>query len=214
MIRDYFTAWTGGADIVARERRLARAVEGNDYQEERNLSSFLAKASYAAGDPDRSLQLMGRFLDQTHDADAFEFPMIGRYALHAGKLDAAKRALHEAEKRSAGALSVGVEALRAGIAAVEGRRDDALGLYRASLSGYRSYGMKFALALTVLDMAKLLGGDDPAVKSVVPEARGILEELGATPLISQLDELAGPVAKASAPERAGDGVEAPTGGRR
>jgi hypothetical protein len=43
--------------------------------------------------------------------------------------------------------------------------------------------------LTVLDMAKLLGSDDPAVKSVLPEARATLEELGAAALLARLDEL-------------------------
>ena len=52
-------------------------------------------------------------------------------------------------------------------------------LYRAALAGYRTYGLRFTLALTIFDMAKLLGIDDPAVRSVLDEGREILEELGA-----------------------------------
>ena len=45
-------------------------------------------------------------------------------------------------------------------------------------------GLRFSLAMAIFDMAKLLGPDDPAVRSVIEEGRGILEELGA-----RLDEL-------------------------
>jgi len=45
------------------------------------------------------------------------------------------------------------------------------------------------LAMAILDMAKLLGPDDTAVRSVIDEGRGILGELEARPLLAQLDEL-------------------------
>jgi class 3 adenylate cyclase/tetratricopeptide (TPR) repeat protein len=188
-VRDYFTAWTGEADIAKNEQRLALARQANDYQEQRNVLSFLAKASFAAGDPRHALDLMEPFLEAAHQADLFEFPMVGRYALHAGDLDAARRVLGLIGRGSVGAMTPGVEGVRAGIAALEGRRDDAVALYRSALAAYRSYGMKFTLALTVLDMVKLLGPDDPAAKSVLDEGRGILEELEASALLARLDDL-------------------------
>jgi hypothetical protein len=81
--------------------------------------------------------------------------------------------------------------VRAGIAALEGRVPDALGLYRSALAGYRDAGCRFDFALTVLDMAALIGTDEPAVRAAIPEGREILVALGAHPLVERLDALAG-----------------------
>jgi hypothetical protein len=51
--------------------------------------------------------------------------------------------------------------------------------------------------MAIMDMAKLLGPDDPAVRSVIDEGRGILEELEAGPLLAQLDALQGGATSAS-----------------
>ena len=58
--------------------------------------------------------------------------------------------------------------------------------------------MRFSVANTIIDMAKLLGADDPAVRSVIDEARGILEELDARNVLAALDALEAGVAKVDA----------------
>ncbi len=55
-------------------------------------------------------------------------------------------------------------------------------------------GLRFDVAMTALDMAALLGPGQPAVRAAAAEAREILVELGAKPLVERLDRLmAGPV---------------------
>ena len=66
---------------------------------------------------------------------------------------------------------------------------DALGLYRSALAGYREAGCRFDVALTILDMAVLIGPDEPAVRASIPEGREILESLGARILLERLDAL-------------------------
>ena len=77
----------------------------------------------------------------------------------------------------------------AGIAALEGRVPEALGLYRSALAGYRDAGCRFDVALTVLDMAALIGPEEPGVRAVIPEGREILVGLGAPSLVERLDTL-------------------------
>jgi tetratricopeptide (TPR) repeat protein len=187
--RDYFTAWTGQPDVASVERLLANARRDNDYQSEQNLSDFLARAAFASGDAARALALSEPFLRDGAGGEILEFDFVGRYALHAGRADTALDVLELIGSGPGGVADHQIEALRAGLAALEGRRDDAVALYRSALAGFRSFGLRFSLALAIFDMAHLLGPGDPAVRSVIDEGRAILEELGAHTLLARMDDL-------------------------
>ena len=78
--------------------------------------------------------------------------------------------------------------VEAGIAALEGRPEEASSIYLSVLAGRRSAGDPFAHALVAVDAATAL----PA--HLVPEdaidsARTYLESIGATPLLAQLDSV-------------------------
>ncbi|MEA2674574.1 MAG: hypothetical protein QOI92_1766, partial [Chloroflexota bacterium] len=194
--RDYFSIWTGSPDVARIERLMTMARQDADLQSVRNLSSTLAKIAFAAGEPGRALGIVEPFLRETSLGNAWDFEWFGRYALLAGKADVGRRILEHVGAGPGGAIDHHLDALRAGLAALDGRRDDAVALYRSALAGYRSFGMRFSLANTIIDMAKLLGADDPAVRSVIDESRGILEELGAVTLLAHLNAL-GPDAGAA-----------------
>ncbi len=188
--RDFCTAWTGLPDVARGERLLARAARDNDSQSEWSHSSFLGRCAFAAGDAARALDLVEPFFRYANEGDFnSDFDMVGRFALHAGQLDMARRVLELAGGGPGGAADHDLEVVRAGIAALEGHRDEAVTLYRAALAGYRAFGLRFSLALAVFDMAVFLGLDDPATRSVIDEGRGILEELGARSLLARLDDL-------------------------
>jgi tetratricopeptide (TPR) repeat protein len=189
-VRDFATVWTGGPDVARAERLLANARQDNDYQSERNVSGYLARCAFAAGDAARALELAEPFYRSATVADMADFEHVGRYALHAGRVDTARWLMELIAGGLGGAADHHIEAIQAGIAALEGRRDDAVALYRSAVAGYRTFGLRFTFALVVFDMAVLLGPDDPAVRSVIDEGRGIFEELGAATLLAQLDALA------------------------
>ncbi|HUG30110.1 MAG TPA: adenylate/guanylate cyclase domain-containing protein [Candidatus Limnocylindria bacterium] len=197
-VRDYFTVWTGRPDVGRAERLLEMARRDNDLQSERNVAGYLARCAFAAGDLARALELAEPFFQSATFSDLIDFEYFGRYALHAGRVDAASRLLERIGGGPGGVADHHLEAIRAGIAVLEGRRDDAVALYRSALAGYRAFGLRFSLAMAVLDMAVLLGPDDPAVHSVIDEGRAILTELGARPLLARLDAL-GAVKRAEAP---------------
>ncbi len=119
-----------------------------------------------------------------------DFVMIARFALHAGRMGDAERVLEVVTDLFGGVTDFDKSNVRAGIAALQGRPAEALGLYRSALAGYRDAGCRFDVALTVLDMAALIGPDEPAVRAAIPEGREILVGLGAHSLVERLDALA------------------------
>ncbi len=100
-----------------------------------------------------------------------------------------------------------VDAARAGIAALEGRRDVALAGYRQAGAALHDLDVPFEEARTAVLAAWVLGGD-PALRESVERARTTLERLHATVLLERLDAIAeqrgggaGPVTRGSATER-------------
>jgi hypothetical protein len=184
------TAWTGDPDVARAERLHAQALRDNDWQTELNTALWLARCAFAAGRPAEALRWSESFmLHAETDNFTTDLAMVGRFALYAGELDIARHLLELVADQYGGVIDLDLADLRAGIAALEGRTGDALALYRAALAGYREAGCRFDVALTILDMATLVGSDDPAVRSTIPEGREILESLGAVMLLERLDGL-------------------------
>jgi len=78
-------------------------------------------------------------------------------------------------------------AFLAGIAALEGRKDEARTLYGEARRGLIDLGVGFEAALVAIDMATVLGPDDPAVVAAAAEARPVLERLHARPFLDRLE---------------------------
>jgi tetratricopeptide (TPR) repeat protein len=78
-------------------------------------------------------------------------------------------------------------AARAGIAALEGRVDDAITGFREALSLLRSEGSDFEVARISLDFVILVGVDNPATREAAAEARAIFERLKARPYLERLE---------------------------
>ncbi len=190
-VRDFPGVWTGTFDVADGQRLVARARAQGDPQLERGSAGYLSRSAFAAGNPERAFEVAEPYFQPATIVGKFEFEHLARFALHAGKVDAVRRISEEMGSGLGGVTEHHLETIRAGIAALEGRRDDAVSLYRSALAGYRAFGVRFTFALAVLDMAKLLGPEDPAVRSVVQEGRAVLVDLGADPLVAQLDTLTG-----------------------
>ena len=78
-------------------------------------------------------------------------------------------------------------AARAGIAALEGRVDDAITGFRDALSRLRSQHSDFEVARISLDLVLLVGADHPAAPAAADEARAIFERVRARPYLERLD---------------------------
>jgi len=78
-------------------------------------------------------------------------------------------------------------AARAGIAALEGRIDEAIGRYRTVFEMFRSIAADFLMASHELDMVVLIGPGQPAVREAAAEARPIFERITARAYLERLD---------------------------
>ena len=156
----------------------------------------------------------GRTLLEHDFAAANDLLWAGRTALQVNDMTSVERARERMTSSAGGSADADLATLRAGIAARQGRIDDAVSEYRAALTGYRDMGLRFDLAMAGLDMAAFLGADVPAVKAAAAEARAIFVDLGARPVIARLDRLVAPESPAVAepgPAPVASGIAASTG---
>ncbi len=81
--------------------------------------------------------------------------------------------------------------LEAGLAALDGRAEEATSLYAEALAAWRDLRVAWDEALTGLSMVKLMDSSLPEVRKVADETRAILVRLRAAPFIEQLDAAVG-----------------------
>jgi class 3 adenylate cyclase/tetratricopeptide (TPR) repeat protein len=194
--RGVLRALTGGdasSDLDAAEALLP-GMEG-DPQYASYVGWGRAWAAFVAGDLAEARRLAVQAADATSFFVPFSLPLAGRACLWAGdgvgagellaRLDAS---LHRGE-----ALTLDRATLRAGLAALEGRRADAIAGYREVLRGWRQLGCAFDEAMASLDLAVMLA----PTRQEMPEAEGAFAaaaetftRLGATSLAARMAAVA------------------------
>jgi hypothetical protein len=88
---------------------------------------------------------------------------------------------------SAGSTTAARVSARAGIAALDGRVDDAVAGYRDALARFRAINHDFDLACTALDFVLVVRPENPAALAAAEEARVIFERVGARPYLEHLE---------------------------
>ena len=191
--RAVLTAVTGGdpgADLVAAEALLP-TMEG-DPQYTSYTQWGRAWQAFAAGGLVEARRHAIAAVDTTAYFLPLSMPLAARAALWDRDLDAARQAVARMDASVVRGQAFGLDrvTLRAGLAALEGRRADAVAGYREALRGWRQLGCAFDEALAALDMAILLAptehemADAPAA---IEAAQDTLARLGAAPLLSRLE---------------------------
>ncbi|MFZ0179214.1 MAG: adenylate/guanylate cyclase domain-containing protein [Candidatus Dormiibacterota bacterium] len=118
-----------------------------------------------------------------------------RAALWLGDLGRARGALTEMQAfRGRWMASVRLSA-EAGVAALQGRHDEAATAYARAFDAWRAIDSPLDLALCALDRA-VLRGSDPTAGGEDDEAREIFTRIGAAPFLARLDRAAGAARKA------------------
>ena len=214
--RAILTALRGGDPTSDLDRATELRAIITDPQYEAYDHWFRAWAAFAAGSfaEARALAVKAPVLNRFFHPIAT--PLIVHSALGARDVAAAKawRDTMNATMYRGEALSRDLQALAAGISALEGRRTEAAVQFRDALAGYRALGLAFDEALTVLDMVTLVGADEPEVRPAADWARATLARLGATPLLERLESAvsqpAGALAKANTDASAVSRKRSPT----
>ena len=150
-----------------------------------------AWASLCVGRFDDAIRHALAAVDATSFFAPLALPVAGRAALWSGDLPAAHEAVRriEASVYRGQALSLDLATIRAGIAALEGRRADAVAGYREVIRGWRGMGLVFDEAVSIVDMATVLGPSEremPEAAAVIDEAHATLSGLRAGPFLERL----------------------------
>jgi class 3 adenylate cyclase/tetratricopeptide (TPR) repeat protein len=108
-----------------------------------------------------------------------DLPRAARAAIWAGDVPTAERLTAEFARdwthgQCAHARLAG---LMAGLAASNGRRDEAVVGFGTAITSLRDLGLEVEAVLTVLDMSRTVGATDPAVAPWLDEARATIERL-------------------------------------
>jgi class 3 adenylate cyclase/predicted ATPase len=177
------------SDQLAEMVRLGKEMTGPAWH--LFIADVEANIALATGDLERA----GKSFAEVWIADPSQISEFGyrtaRTFMWARNLAAAREQLERIEK--AGGYGAVVAARRstvaAGVAALEGRTQDAMALYREALRGWRETHDAWDEALTVLDMAQLLDPADPEIAEQVTSTRATFERLNATPYLELLDQV-------------------------
>ena len=185
---DSTRAWQGRSQPGRSEELVREAEVVGDPQAFLNARETQVRELFTAERFTAAVEAGATVLDHAFVTAGIVF-LVGRAALHAGDAAMARRIAAQLEPSPGGACDADLAALRAGIAAVEGRPDDAIAGYRSALAAYREFGLRFDAAMVGLDMAALLDPTSSAVRAAAAEARETLVELEAVPLVERLDRL-------------------------
>jgi class 3 adenylate cyclase len=134
--------------------------------------------------------------DATAHFAPISLPLAGRAMLWSGEAVEARAVADRLDASVFGGQAIDLDraTLRAGIAALEGRRSEAVAGYREVLRGWRQLGLAFDEALATLDLVLLLAPTEHEMAeaaAAVDAARQTLDRLGSRPLLARLEEAAG-----------------------
>jgi class 3 adenylate cyclase len=207
--RAVLTTLTGGdasADIAEAERLLA---EVSDPQYTSYVHWARSWAAFAAGRLDEARKEATTAVDVTSYFAPITLPIATRAALWAGGLDEARALAARVDASIVRGRAIAVDriTLHAGVAALEGRRSDAVAGYREAVRGWQQIGLAFDEALAGLDLAILLAPTEREMAeapAIIESTKALLGRLGARPLLARLDDAlarapAGRVEAGSAP---------------
>jgi tetratricopeptide (TPR) repeat protein len=145
----------------------------------------------------------------------FFLPEAIAAALWSGDADAASQLTEQLASvpgAHAAITRVDVSLGRAGIALIEGRRQEALAAFRAVFRRYVELGYDLMAARSATIAAPLAGADEPELRPLLAESRQILERVGATAYLRQLDEAIAMPARGSGSRPTPAEVLQPSGG--
>ena len=134
--------------------------------------------------------------------------IAGRSAMWDGDLERARVVAERADRLPDTGPSMHLlrTGLAAGIAALEGRRSEAIAAYRRVVAEALEHGAGFEAANEAVTAVVLLGADEPSLRALADEARRLFERVGARSYVARLDAaISGPPVAAASGRGAGDG---------
>ena len=185
-------------------------VSKADLQEVSNYEGAVAFRNFLAGDFAGGAAFWERAARTVTLNAPSDLPRAARAAIWAGDVPTAERLTAEIAKEWAHGpcAHARLTGLTAGLAAMAGRRDDAISGYATAIATLRELGLEVDAVLSILDMVRTLGATEPAVIPWLDEARASIERIRMPGLNGLLEIASGGAAGSAGSARSAGSVPA------
>ncbi|MGH2416853.1 MAG: adenylate/guanylate cyclase domain-containing protein [Candidatus Limnocylindria bacterium] len=172
-----------GGDTDDEFEHIAQAVA--DWTEEQvfaSLDEARANVELARGETRRALDLARRAYERIAAPDSYAFQVALRAAAWLGDSGAMTDALRRVEGEPGRVPAALRREGQAALAALDGRRSEALTSFLDAIRRWRELGLEVEAAWCALNLVTLLGPSEPLARAAADDAAATFERLGAEPL--------------------------------
>ncbi len=178
-----------GHDTQAVLQRLAdETAEMTELQAQSAVGEVRAVVAFARGEPQAALQFAQAAYRTSLAPDATSIETAIRAAAFLGDAAAVTDALGAIESRPGRVTGVVRREGHAALAALAGRRREALAGFLDAARRWDELGLAVEAALARLTLVTVLGTADPEARAAAEEARVVFDRVGATPLLDRLSD--------------------------
>jgi class 3 adenylate cyclase/tetratricopeptide (TPR) repeat protein len=176
-----------GTDVEEElQTRAAEAADLTEFQAPATVGEVRAIVALARGEFQRALELAQAAYRIVIAPDGTALQTAARAAAWVGDADAVGEALRLMEEQPGRVPAAGAREAKAALAALEGRRGEALAGFTDALRRWRDIGVEFEWGLCALSLVTMLGASDPEARSAADDAAALFERLGSKALQERL----------------------------
>ena len=177
-----------GEDSEAAFAQLEQHVaESTETQAIASVDEAHAGVALARGDTRRALELARRSYERMIGPDSFSLQVAARAAAWLGDAGAVSDVLKILDGEPGRVPAVVRREGQAALAALDGRRSEALVGFHDAIRRWRELGLEFEAAVCALNLVTLLGPSEPEVQTAADDAAALFERVGAKPMQKLLD---------------------------
>jgi tetratricopeptide (TPR) repeat protein len=200
-----------GEDVESEFQFLTERVEKmTELQAQSSVGEVRALVALARGEFTQALDLARRAYQITTAPDATAPQTAIRAASWLGDAASVADSLGVLEGMPGRAAAAIRREGQAALAALQGRRGEALADFLEAVRRWRELGLEFEAAVCGLSLVTMLGPSDPEARAAAGDAGAVFERLGAKPLVKLLEEALRSTPVVAEPRPGSVNVEEPT----
>ena len=177
------------------------------------VDEIRGELALARGDIDASYHLSMAAFRTNAAPDSSALPRAARAAAWLRDLPALREARTLIDPVPGRVPAASKREMDAAIAALEGRRGEAVAQFLEALRSLRDLGLEYERAVVAISAVRVLGPTVHELQDAVDEAEATLRRLGASPMLARLDEARSALARADVANAAASAGATPADGR-
>jgi hypothetical protein len=183
-------------DVI--DRLTAELGDVSELQARAAVEEVRGEIALARGEFEASYRTSIGAFRLAHGPDSGELPRAARAAAWLGDVGAVRDTRQLMDGVPGSLPAAWRLEMDGAIAALEGRRGDAMSLFLDAFRRMRDLGLEYERAVAAVFIVKLLGADTPELREAIEEAEATLRRLGAAPMLERVAEARAAGAKAQA----------------